>query len=61
MEIDSAVFQDLESFWKRDVFQIGLCISFGFLFEKSVKYPEMDTAYCYIKHHICYVCSLHCS
>ena len=38
MESDNAVFQDLESFGKREVFQNG----FGFLFGAILKYSEIN-------------------
>ena len=41
MEIDNAIFQDLESFGKMK-FSNWLYKSFGFLLGKILKYPKMD-------------------
>ena len=44
-EIDSAFFQDLESFGKGAFFKVAMeC--FGLLFGKILKYPKIDTTYC---------------
>ena len=40
MEIDSAIFQDLESFRKREVFQNGYEKVLDFLFGDILKYPR---------------------
>ena len=42
MEINNAIFQDLESFGKREVISKWLWNSFGFLLGAILKYPEMD-------------------
>ena len=44
MEINNAIFQDLESFGKGRFFSMTLELwkSFGFLFQKTMEYPKMD-------------------
>ena len=42
MEIDYAVFQDLECFGKREVISKWLWKGFRFLAGEVLKYPEMD-------------------
>ena len=51
MEIDDAIFQDLESFGEESVF--------GFLFRKILKYPKINIRPCRIKHCACYFCSFY--
>ena len=41
MEIDDAIFQNLESFGKREVFQVGYGKVMDFCLG-NLKYPEMD-------------------
>jgi len=41
MEIENAIFQDLESFGKEKIFKVAV-ESFGFLFGEIIKYPKMD-------------------
>ena len=52
MEIDNAIFQDLESFGK-EVFQLWK--SCGILFGNILQYPKLDIALHHSKHRICYV------
>ena len=54
MEIDSVIFQVLESFGKERLSN-WLWKSFGFLFWKILKYPKMEITWCRIKHRICYI------
>ena len=44
MEMDSTIFQDLESFGKREVISKWLWKSFGSLLKAILKYPERDIA-----------------
>ena len=49
MEIDSAIFQDLESVGNKSLFKMAMEKS-GILFGEILKYPEMDITLCCIKH-----------
>ena len=61
MKIHSAIFQDLESFGKRETKSFGFSNwrwkTLGFLLWKILKYPKMDITQFRIKHSICCVCS----
>ena len=53
MEIDNAIFQDLESVGKRKVFQIGSGKVLYLRMGKLAKYAKMDISLCCMKHCIC--------
>ena len=60
MEIENAVFQDLESFRKEMIFYNDFGKVLAFCLQKFLTYPKMDVAYFCSKHRMCYVC-LFCS
>ena len=57
MEIENAIFQDLECFGKERIFKMALEIYSIFIWKSSKNILEEIVALCRIKHRICYVCS----